>query len=253
MTATTTSAGCIEELITAACERRLPAELRYQDGDGMVIMGRVRLLGKTGDEILADRPQYPDDDGTIPPRRPITMHVALGGVRHQFDTWIVDENRAVRITDHQTLPGIALRKPSAVSDSQRRMHVRVSLLGYDPINVDLVRPYQGLDHACAIDEERGSGWMVDLSEGGLSLVADRRVLRFPQRGERFFLSFCLPGADGEYDMLGSVRHTREVQSGDGVRIAFCFYPWNGNQLPRDQRRLARFIAGHERRLLRRRR
>jgi c-di-GMP-binding flagellar brake protein YcgR len=253
LTATTTSVGSVEKLITAACERRLPAELRYQDGDGMIIMGRVRLVDHRRDDILADRPQYLDDEGTIPARCPITMHLTLGGSRYQFDTSIVDEDRTIRINDHQTLPGIALRKPSAVRDSQRRTCLRVSLAGYDPISVDLATAHGEFEDACAVDAERASGWIADLSVGGLSLVADRRVLRSARPGGRYFLSFGLPGEDGEFNMLGSVRHIRAIPNGDSVRISTCFCPWNGNSLAREQRRLSRFIAAHERRLLRRRR
>ena len=253
MTATTISAGSVEKLLTAACDRRLPAELRYQDGDGMIIIGRVRLLGHLGEDILADRPQYLDDDGTIPARCPITMHLTLGGSRYQFDTSIVDEHRTIRLNDRQTLPGIALRKPRVVSGSQRRTFLRVSLAGYDPINVDLATPHGEFDDACALDAQRASGWIADLSVGGMSVVADRRVLRGVQPGGRLFLSFGLPGVNGEFNMLGSVRHLRELPNKDGVRVAICFCPWNGNSLSRDQRRLGRFIAEHERRLLRRRR
>jgi c-di-GMP-binding flagellar brake protein YcgR len=181
------------------------------------------------------------------------MHLTLGGSRYQFDTSIVDEDRTIRINDHQTLPGIALRKPRVVNDSQRRTCLRVSLAGYDPISVDLATPQGESEDACAIDAERASGWIADLSVGGLSLIADRRVLRRPQPGGRYFLSFGLPGEDGEFNMLGSVRHIRAIPNGDGVRVSMCFCPWNGNSLSRDQRRLGRFIAAHERRLLRRRR
>ncbi len=251
MTTTMTEVQSVKELIAGACARRLPAELCHVASDEMIIMGRVRLLDCTDSEILADRPQYLDDDGTIPLKSPITMHVAIGRARYQFDTAIVKENRALPAGNHHALPGIALRMPTTVNDSQRRRHVRASLTGYDPISVDFSRTDPEGEAACSVNLERGSGWLVDLSVGSVSLIADDRLFIDPQRGNRYFLTFRLPDVKDEFYMIGCVRRMREAQNGDGVRLALYFCPWDGNRLARDQHRLARFIADHERRMLRR--
>jgi c-di-GMP-binding flagellar brake protein YcgR len=240
-------------VVTAACESRLAVEFHYLDGDGLVVTAQARFLDQTADEILTDRPQYLDDHSVIPLGAPVTVHFAFNGVRSQFDSAIVDEDRAVRINLHQTLPGIALRKPAVIKESQRRTSLRISTVGYDPISVDLAAPHLQYADACDIDVERISGWMSDLSAGGVSVVADHRVLQATARGERFFITFALPDVKEDFNLLGSIRHSRAVRNGESVRAALCFCPWNGKQFGRDQQRLSRFIADHERRMLRRRR
>jgi len=240
-------------LVSAACSRRLPAELHFIDRDGIVITARVRVLDQTADEIITDRPQYLDDEGPIPVGRGITVHIIMDATRVQFDSVIMDQNRTVRVTPHQTLPGIALRKPLTVSESQRRTQLRISTVGYEPISVDMAAPHCEFPDACDITFQRISGWLLDLSGGGLSMVVDHRVLRAGQRGDRFFTTFALPGVEGEFNLLASVRHARPIREGESLRVAIGFCPWNGKQFTRDQHRLSRFIADHERRMLRRRR
>ncbi len=243
----------VDQWVSEACARRLPAEMHFTDADGMIITARVRFLDQTADEILTDRPQYLDDEAVIPPGCGVTVHMVWGGARLQFDSVVVDEDRVVRVNAHQTLPGIALRKPLLVTASQRRTHLRVSVVGYEPISVEMAAPHREFPDACDIDVQRISGWLLDLSVGGLSVVLDHRVLRGTRRGERFFVTFGLPGMKGDFNMLGSVRHCRSIRNGESLRVATCFCPWNGKHFARDQHRLSRFIAEHERRMLRRRR
>ena len=253
MTATNTVADSVERILTAASDRRLPAELHYIDGDGVVVTGCVRILDHTPDCILTDEPLYLADDGTIPPGQTITAHMSLQGERCQFETVIVEEHRTIDIGDGQSRPGIALRKPIVIAKSQRRSHLRILTVGYDPINVDIAASDAHLPGACRLDAPRISGWMVDLSAGGLSVVVDKRVFLPARRGERFFMTFRLPGLTRELNMLGSVRHSRPVSSGTSMRVAMSFCKWGDGPITSEQRRIARFVADHERRMFRRRR
>ncbi len=253
MATTRAIADAAEKVIGEACARNAPSELHYEGADGEIIVCRARLLELTRRHILADRPLYVDDDDKIPPEQSITVHVAVNGVRYQFDSMIEDADRMVRLNNRQHVPGIALRKPLVITDSQRRAHLRVSLAGYDPINVNMVRPDPVVRDACPIDAELISGWMVDVSVGGVSVLVDHRVVPTTQNREQFYSTFTLPGVAEEFCMLGSVRHVRVVEASDSLRVAFSFRPWNGRNFKSDERRLSRFVADHERRLLRRRR
>lgn len=242
----------MEQLIGAGCARNVPAELLYEDRDGTVVAGRVRLLELTSRQILADRPVYLDSEGTIPLGAPITVHVTLRGARHQFESLIEEGERTVRLNGRQAIPGIALRKPAVVTESQRRAHLRISVVAYDPISVIMARPHPTLADACAVDASIISGWLVDLSVGGLSVLVDRGVLESARLTEPFFLTFALPAMEGEFNMLGSVRHCRVVERSNSSRLGISFRPWRGRAFRRDQRRISRFVTEHERRLLRRR-
>jgi len=242
----------VEQLIGAGCARNVPAELLYEDRDGTVVAGRVRLLELTSRQILADRPAYLESDGTIPVGAPITVHVTLGGARHQFESLIEEGNRTVQLNSRQTIPGIAMRKPAVVTESQRRAHLRISVVAYDPISVTLARPHPDFADACPADASIITGWLVDLSVGGISVLVDRGVLESARLTEQFFLTFALPAVESEFNMLGSVRHCRVVRSSNSLRLGIGLRPWRGPAFRHDQRRISRFVTEHERRLLRRR-
>lgn len=252
MTCANAVADTVEPIISAACECRLPAELHCIDHDGVVITGCVRILDYTSDLILADQPLYLADDGTIPIGRSITVDMSLHGERYQFETVIMEENREIRVNDSQTQAGIALRMPIVIAKSQRRSHLRVLTVGYDPISVDIAVPDSETAGACKLDAPRINGWMVDLSAGGLSVVVDQRVFPSACRGDRYYLTFRLPGLTREFNMLGSVRHSRPVKSGASLRVALSFCRWGIGHTRSEQRRVARFVANHELRMLRRR-
>ncbi len=94
--------------------------------------------------------------------------------------------------------------------------------------------------------------MVDLSAGGTVVVVHQRSLGVVKRSQRFYLTFDLPGVDGAFCMVGSVRHTRELHDGKSIRIAFAFRDWTAATLQPDQLRIARFVAKHQRAMIRRR-
>jgi hypothetical protein len=95
--------------------------------------------------------------------------------------------------------------------------------------------------------------MINLSTGGVSVLVRRQHLRRASYNERFFLTFALPETEGEFCMVGSVRHTQTIDVSGSLRVGFAFHPWGGRDLNADQRSISRFITQHERRLLRRRR
>ncbi len=246
------SSEAVERLIGEGCARNIPAELLYEDPDGSSITGRVRLLEMTKQHILADRPAYPDGDSAIPAGAEITVHLRIGGSRYQFASVIEESSRTVRLNARQVVPGIAMRKPLVITDSQRRAHLRVSMLAYDPINVHLVSAHPDLPDACSVDAQVIYGWMTDLSVGGVSVLVDQDVFDVADPDSRLFLTFALPGVANGFNMLASVRHCRVVPSSNSLRLGIGFCPWLHRRFTRDQDRISRFVTEQERRLLRRR-
>ena len=242
----------VDELLEAACDRNVPAELHYESRQGTISIGRARLLAVDEKEILADRPLYVEADSEIPPGAPITVHLLVGGSRVQFTSAISAASRMVRLNARQVVPGIALRKPKSISPSQRRASLRISLANADPINIVLVRPHRDIPDACWIDAEPIRAWLIDLSAGGTSVLADRAVFGRVRRSEPFFLSFALGPDDEEFNMLGIVRQSRIVEASNSLRVGFSFRPWGAGNFVRDQQRISRLVATFERSALRRR-
>ncbi len=253
MPRTNTSSKTVEALIGAACARNTSAELQYEHRNGGIITAHVRLVSLTQDQVLADKPVCLCDDGAIPTGAPITVHIMLRGYRYQFDSMIEEDNRRVPLNARQTVPGIALRKPDTIVESQRRAYLRVSMVGYDPINVYLAHPHPHIPDTCSIDAKIITGCLLDLSVGGILVLVDQQILRSVKSGERFFTAFALPGDAGEFNLLASVRHSSIVANKQSLRLGLSFHPWRGQEFKYDQRRISRYVAEHQRRMLRRRR
>ncbi len=252
MQPTDTTSETVDRLIRAGCARNVPAEIHYEHRNGSIITGRARLLELTECQILADRPKYLDRGGSIPAGASVTVHVSLGGSRYQFDSVIEETDRSISLGGRKKVRGIALGRPSELSDSQRRTCLRISVVGYDPITVALVRPHPRLPNACPVDAEIMKGRMHDLSVGGLAVLVDHRLPDTIRRGDHFFLTFALPFVEEEFYMLGSMRHSRVVAGSGSSCMGLSFRPWCGRRFAHDQRRMSQFVVEHERRLLRRR-
>lgn len=242
------AAACIE----TCCARQVPAEVLIETEGGETFSARARLLGIEQDQVLIDAPAFVDDDRVeMVPGRPITLHFRFRGARLQFESVVLDANRRVYVGRRQSVPGMAIRLPESVTESQRRSHLRISMVGYDPVVVSMVAPEGAEKLACDIEADVLCGWMVDLSVGGVSLLLDSRTCPGIRERESYFLTFTLPGEEEPLPMFGEVRHVRVVEGSDSVRIALRFRDWCGKRLIQDQQRISRFVAEHQRRMLRR--
>lgn len=241
-----------DNVIEKACARNASAELIYTHRNGTVTTARVRLMELNADELLADMPMCLDKGQKIPIGVTIDIHVTLEGNRYQFETEILEYHRKVRLNSHQTVPGIALNPPRNLEISQRRAHLRISTVGYEPISVSLVKPHPKVPDACPIKAPVVPGWIVDLAVGGMAVMVDPKVYPKPVRGDHFFVTFELPSVDDDFNMQVVLRHWRVVERTESLRFGLAFVPWQVRQFHKDQQRLSRFIASHERQMLKRR-
>ena len=70
-------------------------------------------------------------------------------------------------------------------------------------------------------------------------------------GDRLYLTFTLPGIDGNLCMLGIVRYVSSVRSGESARLGIEFTPWGGNDFDRCRRQITQSVTELERQALRR--
>ena len=245
-----TAMQAVYEFMDRVCARQASADLCYEAPDGTVITCRVRLLAVTPDELLADQPSYRGRDRRIPEGRPITVHVSQNGCRFQFDSVIQKARHPVQINKRTRVPGIVLRLPVSITESQRRGHYRVSLAAKDTIVVGLARSHPDVPGACPVNADVLQGRMVDLSTGGAAVLVDEAAGAKLQVGQLWFLTFGLPDVSDEFCMFSSIRHMRVIESSDSTRIGFVFRSWAGRRLTVDQRLLARSVADFQRQSLR---
>ncbi len=170
-----TATNALDQLLADACERNVSVELYFQRSEGPAITARARLLELTDERILADRPACADPSAHIPAGRKITVHAVIGGLRYQFDSVIENSVTWVQLNSKQRVPGIALRRPTQIRRSERRAHFRVSLVGIEPIVVELVRGHPEVVEACVIHSGRSCGRMVNLSGGGAAVLGECRI------------------------------------------------------------------------------
>ncbi len=253
MAPSTTSSDTALGLLGVACARNTTAELQHEDRLGIIRTARVRLLEMRKDEILADEPVYVDEEDEIPLGAGISVHVLINGIPYQFDSTIVHGRRLIQLNAQQVIPGIALRKPHSLAGSQRRAAHRISMAGFAPTEVLMVRPHAEHASACALDAERVSGLVTGLSAGGISILVDPRSLSRVRRNEQFFLTFTLPSGGEAFCMLGNVRHSYRVEVNAMLRLGLAFRAWRGRHHRYEQLRLSQSLVKLERRQLQRRR
>lgn len=242
----------VDELLADACDRSVMLELHYEDRSGSLVIGKTRVRALNETQILADAISLVDRNERIPLGRPVWAHFKIRGNRRQFQTVIEGERVPVTVLGGERVLGVALRRPKDFAESQRRAHVRVSVAAGDAIRVYVARPSPKTPNACEIDEAYSVGRVLNVSAGGMTILLPSDGLRQSKVNDRFFLTFTLPDVAGDFHLLGSLRHTRKVESSDSLRGSFAFKPWDGSVLRFDQRRIQRFIVEREREHLRRR-
>lgn len=242
----------VDELWADACERNVMLELQYEDPSGSLVIGKTRIQALSERQILADAISFVDRNERIPVGRPVSAHFTIRGNRLQFQTVIESERVPVTVLGRERVLGVALRRPKDLAESQRRTHVRISVAAGDAIQVHVARPSPKTPNACTIDEAHPVGRLLNVSAGGMTILLPSNGLRRSKVNDRFFLTFALPDVEGDFYLLGSLRHTRKVESSDSLRGSFAFKPWDGSVLRLDQRRIQRFIVEREREHLRRR-
>lgn len=241
-----------DQILEQACIRNTRLELHYENANGHIIVAQTRALELTGSTIIADALSFAESGETIPLRRPAIAHLQIRRQRFQFATLIEEDHVLLAKFGPNSGFGITLRRPRSLSSSQRRAHVRVSLHASEPVCIWLAQAVGSDPEGCHIDAVHFVGRMLNLSAGGASVLVEDLPSNRAEPGDRYFLSFQLPGHSESYCLLGSVRHIRIVESSGSYRIAFAFKPWNGAPLKRDQQHILRFIVEQERAQLRRR-
>ncbi len=246
-----TKENSAEHLIKLACARDTPVEIHYESPDGKLTSSRTRMLELLDDRIILEAPNAEDIAG-IPLHKTINVHMLLGGMRYRFESALIETRLFSRVNSRVSVRAIAIRMPSKVLEGQRRTHYRLPLASSEPIVIELIEPHASYLYACSIRASKIICRLVDISAGGMSCLVEQRHARGVEAGRSYYITFLLPDADREFNMLCEIRHVREIKASESLRLGIAFQPWPGSDLKSDQLDVTQFIAIHERKRLKRR-
>lgn len=205
----TLSSSKRDEVIRAAC--RGGEALNILVGrDGCVVKHASRFLRAL---ITDDGPQLvvemPAENGAVVAYREgdeldVLFHV--GGERYAFST--VVKGRCVHsLNDGTKTRALVLIYPVEIENRQRRAHYRVALSTSSPVSIAFAEiPAAG---SLAEMPEIHSGFIVDVSAGGVAMLCRQRVPAGTKVGTCLSLSFQLPGEPDHMSLNGVVRNVRK--------------------------------------------
>lgn len=238
-------------MLQDACARNLSGEIHYENVNRRG-SARMRFLAVEENRIYTDRPQSIGMPVAFRPRQCVTVHFLTDGTRYAFQTRVVAPLTLVRLNDEQQVVGMSFGLPSEVRKQQRRSTYRVAVIS-QAIRVDL-HPVSREDLTCCLlDADRLSGWLANVSAGGLTLFLEMTQPARFQLGDAFCVQFALPDVPEPMVLPAEVRHVSRIHDGQAVRVGLCFLPCDLYDTRSQVVRISRFVAAEQRRRLRRRR
>jgi c-di-GMP-binding flagellar brake protein YcgR len=240
------------QLIREACARNTPVEFHHERNDGQLVTCRTRLLDVSGDRILAETPAQARELARIPLHKTMRVHLVLNGTRYEFSSAIEDIGLTARLNERLGVRALAIRMPAKIAESQRRASYRLSLAA-EELLVILAPVHTSVPATCPVAGPHLNGRLINISAGGVAVLASGNQRRLLKVNKRLYVTFDLPGEEETFLMFASVRHARAVGSNESTRTGMAFQPWEGSHLRTESLRIARFIARHERKFLKRKR
>ena len=236
------------ELLAAACDRNLSAELHYEEQDELRL-ARMRLLSIDEEEIRIDKPMSLGKPFTLRPRQPITVYFVLDQKSYAFKSQIIGPIIFTDLNAQKKVKGARLRIPRLIRQEQRRHDFRLSLSREDVGATFHALASENADSA-PIDAVRFDGRITNLSGGGLALIMQTVPgLKF-RINDQFCIVFNLPHVEGQFALPVELRNVRRIHDGESTVIGFQFRARHGPENRERIQRVRKFITDEQRRQLR---
>ncbi len=217
-----------------ACQRRSVAEIELEPQDGELQLGRTRLIAWTEDALYIDRPNYNGIPLEIAPGTLTTIHFITSGERFSFRSRITEDCN-VPLGDGHSVPGFAIELPDQVYRDERRNDFRSSLGAC----AEVIGTLKTLD---APTEDTFQARVMNISAGGLAVIAVDLNGHGLARGNRYRIEFELPGIKRTFDFQTELRHLRNL-SGSGYVLGLKFLPVaNAAQMRHAVRQISQFVS-----------
>lgn len=246
------------QILQEACDRNIPLELHYvntnmsaQRYEPDVLYAQTRLLGVDEKKIYLDSPQSIGKIVNLRVGWKVHAFFSIQKTLYSFDSLVTDLRQMVVLNREKTVVGMCLATPTTIRSGQRREDHRLSLLGQQPIKIEIHETNKDNPSACPIGAKRFHALGVNLSRGGIGTKMEgeeRFLLRF---GQWYFLSFLLPQDPEPFLFLVELRCIRDLEKTEARRFGFQFLRWPDPIRSRErQARLGRILAAMERTSLR---
>ncbi len=217
-----------------ACQRRSVAEIELEPQEGELQLGRTRLIAWTDDTLYIDRPNYNGIPLEIEPGTLTTIHFITGGERFSFRSRITEDCH-VPLGDGHSLPGFAIQVPDQVYRDERRNDFRSSLGSC----AEVIGTLKTLD---APAKDTFQARVMNISAGGLAVIAVDVNGHNLARGNNYRIEFELPGIKRTFEFQTELRHLRNLR-GSGYILGLKFLPVvNAAQMRYAVRQISQFVS-----------
>ncbi len=239
------------EILREACARNAASDLQYEDRTGGLVSARARLISMDDDQVYLDQATSLGRPVRLQTNQKVTVYFLLNGRRYAFHTHAILPQCYLRLNAEQRVPGMALAAPNVITEQQRRGDFRISLAGYEKLDVLVHGGTLDGGGAARIDAPRYVGRILNVSAGGLGALFERCSKPRMRAGDLLFLSFSLPEMENSFAVASELRFIRAIHDGQSTVTGFKFMPWSLVPMPSYCREIARFIAAAQRRQLKR--
>jgi c-di-GMP-binding flagellar brake protein YcgR len=233
-----------EQILAGLCARNQSAQLVYSASDKPAVRASVRFLEWVEGMICVDHPMAGTRPLSLGPGEPVTLYFRWEKQHLSFSTLVTGRGKW-RKGSLETL-ALYLQAPSKIVKGQRRECYRLSLIHVPDAVIQFEDP--------AGTGALWAGMLVDLSETGGGVMAEKDKAPGISPHDTFVSSFMLPGFEFPCMIPCEVRWRKELPDGDRFKIGV---QWELDaDLPEHrqlQKDLARFIANEQVEALRRKR
>jgi len=224
------------DVLQRACTRRLGAVIQLESPEGEQLQTRGRLISCDDRTLYIDRPTsegVPVELGS--PTRAI-VHFVFEGERYSFRS-VIGEECQIPLGDGLTMPGFAMAFPEHITRDERRYDFR-AVLGEQVEVVCQIR---------AAEAPHGAGFrarLMNLSAGGMSVMAVDLNGEVLQRNRQYVVEFELPRTKGRFVFTTTLQHLHSP-SGAGHIAGLKYLPDSDPAEMRQAiRQISQFVAKH---------
>jgi len=216
------SAAEIVQILRQARDRGCMLTVSFGDGTAFALTSVLEVAPEEG-ELILDMPAQREILPALLDSDLVTLITQLDGIKIKFQVDGISESK------HDGQDALAAPLPESVVRLQRRENFRVSCPMSNP-------PRCAISYAVRGEARRAEFDVIDMSLGGLALMARQGEIAFEHGNEYQECSITLPG-EGSFSTRLEVRNVRtiELRSGQALRVGFRFISPPADGITRLQR------------------